>query len=199
MPAESTDDEASRRRGEAAERYRPDRVRLLLVAHAPPERVERYFYFERVTEKDDLFRYVVKGLFGRFPERADKAAWLGRLRDAGVFLIDLLERPYDGSDLALHVPSLVERVRQLGPEHVVLIKADVFDAAHGALRRAGVPVVDVRIPFPGSGQQLRFEAAFATAVQTIGWSTSATTQHDDEPSASGKRDASTHFPDGLGR
>lgn len=77
---------------EAAEKYRPERVRLLLVAHAPPDRVERYFYFEQVREKDDLFRYVVQGLFGTMPDREHKRAWLGRLRDAGVFLVDLVDR-----------------------------------------------------------------------------------------------------------
>jgi hypothetical protein len=159
---------AARRRA-AADRYRPTHVSLLLVAHAPPQSVERYFYFEQVREKDDLFRYVVKGLFGSVPERSDKAAWLGRLRDADVFLIDLLERPYDGSDLASHVPGLVERVRQLDPDHVVLVKVDVFDAAYRSLRRAGLPVVAQRIPFPGSGQQRRFEAGFASVLRTIGW------------------------------
>lgn len=163
-------DEAARRRREAAERYRPEAVRLLIVAHAPPERIERYFYFETVGEKDDLFRYVVKGLFGSSPERRDKANWLGRLRDGGVFLVDLLERPYDGSELAGHVPDLIERVRRLDPEHVVVIKVDVFDAAYRRLRAAGLPVVNKRIPFPGSGQQLRFESAFAEAVKAIGWS-----------------------------
>jgi len=144
-------------------------VRLLIVAHAPPERVGRYFYFETISEKDDLFRYVVKGLFGSFPERREKTIWLGRLHDAGVFLVDLMERPYDGSDLALHVPDLVERVRQLDPEHVVLIKVDVFDAAYRGLCAAGLTVVNKRIPFPGSGQQRRFESAFAAAIQAIGW------------------------------
>jgi hypothetical protein len=164
-----TAEEAAARRSEAAERFRPDRVRLLLVAHAPPERLDRYFYFERVTEKDDLFRYVIKGLFGVFPERVDKPAWLGRLREAGAFLIDLLEQPYDGSDLALHVPGLIERARLLHPEHVVLVKADVFDAAYQPLQVAGLPVVDARIPFPGSGQQRRFEAAFAVALNAVRW------------------------------
>lgn len=66
---------------------------MLLVAHAPPKSLERYFYFERVTQNDNLFRYAVKGLFERFPERSSKTASLVQLRDAGVFLIDLLERP----------------------------------------------------------------------------------------------------------
>jgi len=163
----ATDDAAARCRREAAERYRPQRVRLLIVAHAPPQRIERYFYFETVREKDDLFRYVVKGLFGVFPERPDKVNWLGRLRDSGAFLIDLLEQPYDGSALGQHVPDLIERVRRLDPEHVVLIKVDVFDAAYERLRAVGIPVVNKRIPFPTTGQQRNFESAFAEAVEAM--------------------------------
>lgn len=80
---------ACRRRQQAAERYRPGSVRLLLVAEAPPSDLERYFYFEDVREQDSLFRYVVQAVFDEPPSRAAKAAELGRLREAGVFLIDL--------------------------------------------------------------------------------------------------------------
>jgi hypothetical protein len=44
----------------SAERYRPDRIRLLLVAEAPPVEQSRYFYYGDVTQHDSLFRYVVK-------------------------------------------------------------------------------------------------------------------------------------------
>jgi hypothetical protein len=40
--------EARKRREEAAARYRPDSVDLLLVAEAPPSALDRYFYFEDV-------------------------------------------------------------------------------------------------------------------------------------------------------
>jgi hypothetical protein len=148
--ASPEDDDASRRQ-QAADRYRPQRVRLLLVAHAPPNNLERYFYYEDVREKDDLFRYVVAGLFGVKPERPDKRHWLGRLRESGVFLVDLVEHPYDGSELTQYVPGLVERAKRFGPDHVVLIKTDVFDAAFNALAHADLPVVRTRLPFPTSG------------------------------------------------
>jgi hypothetical protein len=40
----------------------------------------------------------------------------------------------------------------------------VFDAAYIPLHEAGLPVNGVRVPFPGSGQQKRFEEAFAAAL-----------------------------------
>jgi hypothetical protein len=162
------DKDADRRRA-AADRYRPQRVRLLLVAHAPPHNTERYFYYEDVREKDDLFRYVVAGLFGVKPERADKRTWLGRLSESGVYLIDLIEHPCDRSELVDHIPGLIERAKALRPDHVVLIKTDVFDSAFSGLVDAGLPVVRARLPFPTSGRQRQFEQGFAAALVRIGW------------------------------
>jgi hypothetical protein len=167
-PAGRSDGDLQRRR-QAANRFRPAHVRLLLVAHAPPASPDRYFYFEDVGERDDLFRYVVLGLFGEFPDRAEKTAWLRRLQDAGVFLIDLLQHPAADQRLSDHVEELMTRVRSISPDHVILIKVDVYDELFERLRTAGVHVVDRRLPFPGSGQQKRFEDGFAAALREIGW------------------------------
>lgn len=158
------------RRRRAAGRHRPKHVRLLLVAEAPPAAIDRYFYFDDVRDHDSLFRYVVRGVLGVEPSRTSKASLLTDLRDEGVFLIDVAEEPSGAADLRQHVPGLVERCRQLSPDAVVLIKAPVFDAAYEPLVAAGVRVVDRRIPFPGSGQQRRFEAEFHAALTSIGWS-----------------------------
>jgi hypothetical protein len=154
------------RRAQAAQKWWPSHLRVLLVAEAPPTAPDRYFYFEDVAAQDSLFRYVCRGLFGETPTRADKRVWLDRLRSAGVGLVDLSLDPlaYPGASLAEHVDGLVRRVVELSPESVVLIKATVHDAALGPLRRAAVPVVGDRVPFPGSGQQRRFEVAFAAAL-----------------------------------
>jgi hypothetical protein len=82
-----------------------------------------------------------------------------------VFLIDLQEEPRDGTPLTDFVPELVKRCERLDPGWIVLIKVTVFDAAHGALANAGLPVSSVRVPFPGSGQQRRFLEAFDRALK----------------------------------
>jgi hypothetical protein len=157
------------RRRAAAERYRPERVRLLLVAEAPPRALDRYFYFSEVSSHDSLFRYVVKGLYGVTPDRSNKSEWLKRLASDGVFLIDLSEEPDGVNDLSRAVPSLVRRCQALSPEAVVIIKTRVYDAAFSSLSAAGLPVVDRRIPFPGSGQQQRFEDEFSEALAVLEW------------------------------
>lgn len=157
--------DASRRRQAAAARWRPEAVDLLLVCEAPPSALDRYFYFEDVRRQDSLFRHVVEGVLGERPTR-DKPPYLDALRDRGVFLIDLCEDPFAHRREALPgcVPGLVRRATALAPLRVVLISVGVYDHAYTPLRAAGLPVVDARLPYPGSGQQRRFLEGFREAL-----------------------------------
>jgi hypothetical protein len=157
--------EARTRREEAAARYKPDVVDLLLVAEAPPHALDRYFYFEDVREQDSLFRYVCRVVLDREPTREAKPELLKELRGRGVFLIDLLQDPVDGTPLSKSVPGLVERSLALNPRRIILIKATVFDTSYSALEAAGLPVSNVRVPFPGSGRQRDFVEAFGRALR----------------------------------
>ncbi|MEQ9616425.1 MAG: hypothetical protein RLN60_00145 [Phycisphaerales bacterium] len=157
----------------AAKKYKPSDVRLLLVAEAPPCTLDRYFYFEDVDVQDSLFRYVWQGLSGENAgERSRKPAQLAAMRDAGVFLIDLHEENVSKPSLKVLgacVPGLIERCRAIDPEHIVLIKSSVYDSSYAALVEAGLPVVDERLPFPGSGQQRKFLEGFTDALEEIGF------------------------------
>jgi hypothetical protein len=158
---------ARRRRQAAARRWRPDRIDLLLVVEAPPSALDRYFYFEDVPTHDSLFRHVVEAVLGEKPSR-DKAPYLDALRERGVFLVDLSVDPFSDRRDAIPrcVPDLVLRVREMRAQRVVLIGTAVYDAAYAVLRDAGLPVVDVRLPYPGSGQQRRFLDAFRDLPRT---------------------------------
>lgn len=78
---------AESRKAEAA-RYRPAKIRLLLVAEGPPLDPSRYSHFESVTAQESHFRYICLGLYGIRPGRGDKDRWLSRPRDDGPFLFD---------------------------------------------------------------------------------------------------------------
>ncbi len=173
MTVSATEDEFLLRRKAAAEKYRPAKVRLLLVAEAPPCTTSRHFYFEDVREQDSLFRYVCKGVTGSVSARERKADDLARLRDAGAYLIEASEDPIaDNAKVRLtpaQLAALPARCAALKPEAVVLIKSNVFDLAYPALKEAGLNVVDVRMPFPGSGQQKKFETLFAQALEQAGF------------------------------
>jgi hypothetical protein len=157
-------------RAAAAAALKPKRIQVLLVAEAPPSAVDRYFYFPDVREQDSLFRYVARGMLGIEPTRANKPELLARLCKAGVFLIDLCVEPLvDAADVPRCVDDLVERAGSLAPQQILLIKMTVYRAALVPLQTAGLPVVDEPIPFPGSGQQLRFVESFDQALRSIGW------------------------------
>lgn len=136
------------------------------MAEAPPASPDRYFYFEEVGEHDTLFRETVRVLLAREPSRS-KGEQLDELRRRGIFVIDLKQDPVTapGEDLSPYVPDLVARAQALEPSRVILIKVNVFDLAFWPLRRAGLPVVHERIPFPGFGQQRRFRWRMQEALK----------------------------------
>ena len=152
-------------RAKATRKYQPKNVELLLVAESPPKAPERHFYFEDVRQHDLLFRYVAKVILGEMPTRDNKAEVLAALKERGVLMIDLRPDPIDDTPVTDYVPDLLPRVRALKPKKIVLIKVRVFDAAYQRLRDEGLPVVDVRVPFPGRGQQAKFEQTFAEALK----------------------------------
>ena len=159
-------------RQNAAAKYRPAKVKLLLVAEAPPCTAVRYFYFEDLDKHDWLFRYVWEAVKGNKPDRSRKAEHLASLRDAGVFMIELHEDSISQpslADLRPKVAGFVERCRALKPGHIILIKSSVYDAAYEELAAAKLPVIDERIPFPASGQQRKFLDGFGSAMKAAGF------------------------------
>jgi hypothetical protein len=164
-------------------RWKPTKVRLLLIAESAPDdggggSNRRFFYDDDLTGKDSLFREVVRVLFNNPPLTSGagaKVPWLEKLRDHGVYLIDLASVPVNYSDrltreaiLATNVDACVSLAIELEPEGIVLCKINVFQALEAPLRSAGLPVLhEEPIPFPGSGQQKRFREAFAAAVSGL--------------------------------
>jgi hypothetical protein len=147
---------ARRRRSAAASEFRPDVVHTLLVSEAPPSALDRYFYFLDVTVHDSLFRHVVEAVFGERPDR-DKLPWLDALRAEGYFLVHVSPDPFsDRAVLPPLVPAFVQRCRSLRPSRIAVIGAPLYDLVATPLLAAGLPLVEARMPYPGSGQQQRF-------------------------------------------
>ena len=128
----------------------------MLVADAPPSALDRYFYFEDVPVHDSLFRHVVQAVLGERPTR-EKVPYLEELREHGWFLLHMSEEPFrDRAVLPPLLPDLLARCEELSPRRIVVVGTRLFDLVYRPMRDAGLPVVDVRLPYPGSGQQRRF-------------------------------------------
>src|SRR5439155_15942143 len=69
------------------------------------------------------------------------------------------------------VGPLLLNVETLGPEAVVLVTRDVYEAAHAGMKKAGLPVIDVRLPFPSEGHALEFRQKLRQALVRAGLET----------------------------
>ncbi len=161
-------------------RWKPDRVRILLIAESAPDddgdiTNRRFFYDDRLTGNDGLFREIVRALYDDPPLKSGpsgKTPWLEKIKTDGIYLIDLAPVPVNyhspsQRSAALHgsIETTIALAAELKPDGVVLVKQNVFDALQQPALDAGLPLLhDAFVPFPGSGQQKRFRARFAEAI-----------------------------------
>lgn len=135
-------------------RWKPDHVKLLMVAESAPNHggnisEGRFFYAARLGA-DNLFRGVVAAMYDVSKDvlkRTGKHPWLQRLRDDGFFLIDLAPYPVNGLSrearkraLLQAVPGCVERAARLEPEGVVVVKVDLYAMLAQPFRAERLPV-----------------------------------------------------------
>ena len=163
----------------ARNKYRPRHLRVLLITEAPPDSLDRHFYFEDVKKQDSLFLEIMGVLYpeqkkeylasGRETER--KQELLQQFSDDGFWLMDLSEVPLSvsGESLDHCLPNLITRLEKYITKEtsVVLIKANIYDLCYPLLSAKGYTVSPVRMPFPGSGQQRIFRQKFAAVLDTL--------------------------------
>lgn len=134
-------------------RYRPERVRLLLVGESSPSGGTHFY-----RANSNLFRATREALrratgIGEVPEGAGFLEWFQSL---GFWLVDLAEEPIDdlpaderAAAVAAGVPRLARVIRNTAPERIVGVKTSIGPNLWDAVRQAGVDegMVDV-LPFP---------------------------------------------------
>ena len=60
--------------------------------------------------------------------------------------------------------DVINEIRAIAPDQILLIKVTVYDALFEAIREARLPIIDARLPFPGLGRQTEFQLAFTQLV-----------------------------------
>lgn len=156
--------------------YKPHNIKYLLVGEAPPDSLDRFFYYSDVKTSDWLFLGVMQALYPSQKTQylsgkrnsALKEKMLKQFQEDNFYLIDLLDYPlsfYSGN-LSETTEELVKKIKELANENtqIILIKANVYDMAYQVLKEHGFKVVDKRIDFPGSGGQLKFQKKFREAL-----------------------------------
>jgi hypothetical protein len=180
----------------AMTRYRPEPLRLLFIAEAPPAyKFNRLFYFHDIKTGDALFLEMTKVIYGAligFTEtegflrplsakdvRGRKPELLNRFVSDGYFLIDASEQPMpDGATaptkLALlrqSLPELNIRIKALLGEQrvpIVLIGGVTHEVCFGPLKDEGYNVINEEmINHPARGGQLLFRKKLRAALNHI--------------------------------
>jgi hypothetical protein len=156
-------------------KYKPDRVKYLLIAEAPPNNVERFFYYEDVREKDFLFLGVMEVLYPQMKTRyllsgrdaKLKEEILKKFKSDGFYLVDLSDKPIPEDisfiEMTYFLPGLLRKLDELVEEEtkIAIIKASVFEVVFPLVNaKYQGQVADVKIPFPSSGQQNSFKKKF---------------------------------------
>ena len=165
---------------QARNKYKPEKVKYLIIAEAPPDSLERFFYYENVPQHDYLFLGIAEALFpvlknqfidnGRKPET--KEIILRKFQQEGFYLLDFSELPLSllESDLKSQLPNLIEKTKSVinDDTHIILIKANVYDSVFHSLNAKFKNVINQRIAFPGQGWQKEFQIKFKRALVMAG-------------------------------
>lgn len=165
----------------AALKYKPDKTKTLFIAESPPFKREgeelRYFYFEKVSGKDFLFRCTMEVLFPEeyevYKTSKDKAPLLTKFRDNGYFLIDAVDYPINQEDdrdffVNKGYPNLVNRLKDLIDKEtkIILVKKNIFELLTGKLKSIGYNVINTEhLDFPGSGNQLKYKSKLSKLLK----------------------------------
>lgn len=163
----------------ARDKYKPQKIKTLIVGEAPPDSIDRFFYYENVKKADYLFLGIIAVLYPKLKNQymdskrnhVIKEQVLKKFEHDGFFLLDLFEFPVSmntetGNEA---VNKLIIKIDRLGINKapIVLIKANVYDTAFVPLRRK-FNVIDKRIDFPSCGNQQKFHDKFSEVINQLG-------------------------------
>jgi len=150
---------------EAANRYRPEQVRVLFLAESPPacdsDLKKAYFFFEENPGGDILFATIVQAALGKPYRKRDgepQAEVLREFQSRGYWLMDAVDYPINKIDgrkvsdrerknlIDNERTRLFERIDAIRKNNgavglsIVLIKRLVYECLAGPLRQAGYSV-----------------------------------------------------------
>lgn len=163
--------------------YKPDRIRVLLIAESPPpaahiQSSRQFYYTDHIRKDDRLFTNTIRALY---PEAADlpepeleahKQEWLRRFQHDGWYMIEALTTSQQHevtkaerqTRIKAALPELIKRVRDLCQPNtkLILIKSNVFEVTAEPLKMAGFKVLNTELlDYPGRYNQRPFREKLA--------------------------------------
>lgn len=170
-------------------KYRPDHVRVLIIAESPPPYADiessRHFYrTDKARKNDRLFVNTVKALYSQASGMTEaeleerKESWLKQFQKDGFYMIEALEKsqPHEVTKrerqelIRRELPQLIERVNHLANKDtgIMLVKSNVFEVAARPLSQAGFKVLNKQlVDYPGQFNQKAYQDKLARLVKQV--------------------------------
>ncbi len=174
------------------DKYRPEKIELLLLAEAPPNPPPcRFFYCEKFVRPDSLYKetmsvifYLIQGHSGARPSyitaciEQHKEIYLKCFQMNGIWLLDAVPDPLGGRNPRQAIQANIGRIlgiiknitQKQKTLKCVLIKNIVYQMLAQPLQTSGVNVLNKQaLPFPSNGQQARFRKEFGELLINNGY------------------------------
>lgn len=168
---------------EVRQKYRPKRIKMLLIAESPPPAPEiqssrQFYYADRIRKDDRLFINTIRALYPEAEKISEpeleqhKDEWLRRFQKDGWYMIEALEHSQEHEvtkdqrqeRIRAALPRLTERVREVvAPDtKIILIKSNVFDVAAEPLKKARFNILNTElVDYPGRYNQKDYREKLA--------------------------------------
>lgn len=152
---------------ELREKYKPEKVRVLLVGESPP--AEGTFYYD-ASQMTTFTKKAFESALGQ--TFSSNAKFFEYMKQAGFYLEDLSRVPVDKLSSAEREARLVvesegfaKRVAQMRPEVVVIVLRKIEKIVRQALSEAESSAEVYVLPFPGNGHQSKYQAQLIPIVR----------------------------------
>ncbi len=164
--------------------YLPSKIKILFIAEAKPDADDRFFYYDKVKTKDYLYLHLIYALYGKTKDDAQylrdhKAEFLNSFKEDGYYLVDAVDAIESGTSspkrtkaIKANAENKISEIRDLLSKYgdqntkVVLIKATVFDGLYDLMKN-DFDIINVKVPFPSSGQQAKFLTQMKKVVREL--------------------------------
>lgn len=149
------------------QRFKPERIRLLLIGESPPAK-GGFFYMDRQMTKYTMQAF--KKAHGK--NFKDVTEFLDYFKTCGCYLDDLSHIAVNGKDplerekiLVGSLDALAQRIREANPSEVASVLKKIGPYVEMALEKSGSPAqLHPPLSFPGHGHQNKYIETLAQIV-----------------------------------
>jgi hypothetical protein len=147
-------------------RFLPARITTLFVGESAPASGD-FFYFGKNAMLHHMQRAVAQS-------RGDDGDFLQRFKSYGWYLDDLVLEPVNKltksereAKCLAALNSLASRIAEYRPLAIVSLLMSIKGIVYAAADAAGSNATRFAVPFPGMGQQMRFQAAMTEILPKL--------------------------------